>query len=349
MKRHISSAVAVNRRDLIKQVSMAALVSAIGSTRSGFALTPFDGVAPRVRESFDFGWKFCKGDIPEAQHFEFSDANWKNVALPHDWSIEGPFGEKEPAGASGGYLPTGIGWYRKHFRLPDLHKAKQITIEFDGVYQNSEVWINGHYLGKRPYGYIPFFYYLTPHITFEAENIMAVKVDNSRQTNCRWYSGSGIYRHTWLLTTHPLRVGYWGTFVTCPRVSKKSAAVQVKTRITNSRKTSSPCTLATSILDKDGNTVQTQEASQAVEAGGEYEFVQQLVVDQPNLWSPAQPYLYTVRSAVREAGEVVDAYDTPMGIREAVFDANQGFLLNGERLKLNGVCLHHEAGCVGAA
>ena len=166
MKRHIPSAVTVNRRELIKRAGMAALVSAIDSTGSGFALTPSDAVAPRIRESFDFGWKFYKGDIPEAQNPEFSDAHWKDATLPHDWSIEGPFGEKEPAGVSGGYLPTGIGWYRKRFHLPESYKARQLTIEFDGVYQNSEVWINGHYLGKRPYGYVPFFYDLTPACHF---------------------------------------------------------------------------------------------------------------------------------------------------------------------------------------
>jgi len=349
MKRHISSAVAVNRRDLIKQVSMAALVSAIGSTRSGFALTPFDGVTPRVRESFDFGWKFCKGDIPEAQHSEFSDANWKNVALPHDWSIEGPFGEKEPAGASGGYLPTGIGWYRKHFHLPDLHKAKQITIEFDGVYQNSEVWINGHYLGKRPYGYIPFFYDLTPHITFEAENIMAVKVDNSRQTNCRWYSGSGIYRHTWLLSTNRVHVAHWGTFVTSPFVSRDAATLQIKTTIKNEGNNSASCTLTTNILDAEEEAIQSAESSQEVAANGEYEFVQQVRVMNPHLWSVGDSYLYKVRSTVHEQNQAIDEYDTPIGIREAIFDADKGFLLNGERVKLNGACLHVEAGCVGAA
>src|SRR5271157_4811675 len=290
MKRHISSAVAVNRRDLIKQVSMAALVSAIGSTRSGFALTPFDGVAPRVRESFDFGWKFCKGDIPEAQHFEFSDANWKNVALPHDWSIEGPFGEKEPAGASGGYLPTGVGWYRKRFHLPGSYKDKQLTIEFDGVYQNSEVWINGQYLGKRPYGYIPFSYDLTPHTNFEGENVIVVKVDNSHQTNCRWYSGSGIYSHTWLLSTYKVHIGYWGTFVTTPRVAKDKATVQVETRVRNETAGAAACTLTTAILDRDGHTAGTAEASQAVAPGGEYRFVQQMALELPKLWSDREPY-----------------------------------------------------------
>ncbi len=349
MKRHIPSAVTVNRRELIKQVSMAALVSAIGSKGSGFALSPSDGVAPRLRESFDFGWKFYKDDVPGAQDPEFSDANWKNVALPHDWSIEGPFGEKEPAGAAGGYLPTGIGWYRKHFRLPDLHGDKQLTIEFDGVYQNSEVWINGRYLGKRPYGYVPFFYDLTPHIAFEAENVIAVKVDNSRQTNCRWYSGSGIYRHTWLLSTNKVHVAHWGTFVTAPLVSRDAATLQIKTTIKNETRNSASCALTTNILDAEGKAIQTAESSQEVAANGEYEFVQQMRVINPYLWSIGDPHLYKVHSTVHRQNRIIDEYDTPIGIREAIFDADKGFLLNGERVKLNGVCLHHEAGCVGAA
>ncbi len=233
--------------------------------------------------------------------------------------------------------------------MPETDRGREVVLEFDGVYQNSEVWINDHSLGLRPYGYIPFAYDLTPYLKFGAENVVAVRVDNSRQTNCRWYSGSGIYRHTWLLTTNELRVAYWGTFVTYPRVSKESATVQVKTTLTNSRKDAVFCTLATSILDASGNIVHTQESSQQIAANGEYEFVEQIVLDKPTLWKLTDPYLYTVRSTVRDQGRVVDVYDTPIGIREAVFDANQGFLLNGEHIKLNGVCIHHEAGSVGAA
>ena len=154
---------------------------------------------PRSRDSFDFGWKFLQGDAPGAQKPDFADATWRDVDLPHDWSIEGRSAENEPSGGNGAYLPTGIGWYRKRFRLPAADRGRVVPLEFDGVYQNSEVWINGQYLGKRPYGYIRFAYELTPHLNFDAENVVAVKVDNSRQTDCRWYSGSGIYRHTWLL------------------------------------------------------------------------------------------------------------------------------------------------------
>ncbi len=340
---------AVDRRELLKQAGAAALISALAPANSLFANGPAENPSPRIRESFDFGWKFSRGDFPAAQNAEFSDASWKNVTLPHDWSIEGPFGENEPSAQCGGYLPTGFGWYRKRFQLPGSYKDKQLTIEFDGVYQNSEVWINGHYLGKRPYGFVPFYYDLTPYVRFGGENVIAVKVDNSHQTNCRWYSGSGIYRHTWLLSTNKLHVAHWGTFVTCPHVSRDAATLQIKTTITNETSNSANCTVTTEILDAAEKIVQSTGTSQEVAANAEYEFVQQATVTTPHLWSVNDAYLYKVRSTLRTNNQVVDEYDTPIGIRESIFDADKGFLLNGQHVKLNGVCLHHDAGCLGAA
>jgi beta-galactosidase len=349
MKKHSPSPGSMNRRELLKQVGAAAVISAIGSSHSNFAQAPSGNVAPRIRESFDFGWKFMRGDVPSAQKAEFSDSNWKSVDLPHDWSVEGPFSESEPSGVSGGYLPTGVGWYRKSFRLPGSHKNKQITIEFDGVYENSEAWVNGHYLGKRPYGYVPFFYELTSHLDFGKENVIAVRVDNSRQTNCRWYSGSGIYRHTWLLSTNSVHVAHWGTFVTSPQVSRDAATLQVQTRVRNDANGSARCTLETILFDGDGKIVQRASAIQEIASGAEHQFAQQLTVENPRLWSVEVPHLYKVHSTVREQDQLVDEYDTTIGIRKPVFDADKGFLLNGERVKLNGVCLHHDGGCVGAA
>jgi len=207
------SAQTLTRRRLLGQAAGAAALAATAQAQ------PAGGnSAPRIRDSFDFGWKFFKGDAPGAQQPDFPDTPWRSVDLPHDWSIEGPFSEKEPAQAS---LPAGIGWYRKRFRLPESYRDRTVLIEFGGIYENSEVWINGQYLGKRPYGYIPFSYDLTPHLDFGRDNVVAVKVDNSHQTNCRWYSGSGIYRHTWLLATNQVHVAYWGTFATTPHVSKR--------------------------------------------------------------------------------------------------------------------------------
>jgi beta-galactosidase len=340
----------LSRRQLLKAaVSAAVVVSTPSFIAASFAQSGSDAVAPRIRESFDFGWRFRRGDFPGAEMPDFSESDWRTLDLPHDWSIEGPFDEKEPSSFCGAYLPTGIGWYRKRFRLPDSYKNRNLTIEFDGVYQLSEVWINGQFLGKRPYGYVPFFYDLTPYLNFGRDNLIAVKVDNSHQTNCRWYSGSGIYRHTWLLSTNRIHIAHWGTFVSSPQVSKEVAKLRVSTKVSNESDSGARCTLVTNIIDREGNAVQTIEMSQDIAAGNEHEFVQQLNVNTPRLWSVTDPYMYKVRSTVRMQSGVVDEYETPIGIREAVFDADRGFVLNGERLKLNGACLHHDGGCVGAA
>jgi beta-galactosidase len=341
---------AITRRDLLVHAAQGAiLLSATSPLSRAEAVLPSRLISHRKKDSFDFDWKFFKGDAEGAYIPNYKDGSWRDVNLPHDWSIEGPYGEKEPSSGPGGYLPTGIGWYRKNFRLPDGQRDSAFLLEFDGVYQNSDVWINGTHLGLRPYGYVPFAYDITPYVNLKEENVVAVRVDNSLQTNCRWYSGSGIYRRTWLLSTGPLHVAHWGTFVTFPRVSQDSATVEVKTRIASSLKADALCSLTTTILDKDGVAIKETESSQEVAANGEYAFVQQLVLSKPNLWSVKSPYLYTVRSTVRESGIVVDEYDTPIGIREAIFDTNLGFLLNGERIKLNGVCIHHDAGSVGSA
>jgi beta-galactosidase len=339
------------RRFLGQAIVATGALSVLGSAGLANAQTQPAGGArgePRIRDSFDFDWRFFQGDAPGAQEPDFADANWRVLDLPHDWSIEEPF--SSPDGSATMRLPTGIGWYRKHFSLPESYRDRKVIIEFDGVYQNSEVWINGQHLGKRPYGFISFSYDLTAHLKFGGDNVIAVKADNSRQPNCRWYSGSGIYRHTWLLVTSQLHVAYWGTFVTVPQVDMNSATVQIKTRIQNEGRGDAQCALATSIVDREGKVIQTAEARQSIAAnGGEHEFVQQVQVAQPNLWSPDHPYLYKVRSTVRDQDRVVDQYDTVLGIRGIEFDANKGFLLNGKQVKLNGVCLHHDCGAVGAA
>ena len=235
------------------------------------------------RDTFDFGWKFFKGDAPGAEQTDFADASWRDQHLPHDWSIEGPFSKDAPAKGEGGYLPTGVGWYRKRFRIPEAYRDRRVSIEFDGVYQNSEVWINGHYLGKRPNGFISFHYDLTPYLDHGGENVIAVKVDNSYQPNCRWYTGSGIYRHTWLRATSKVHIATWGTFVTMPQVDANSSIIQIKTQVQNDSPNVTRCTLSTSILDAEA------EAVQEIAAGGAYEFVQQMTVARPNLWSPENP------------------------------------------------------------
>src|SRR5579872_1530103 len=262
----------MTRRELLHQAAAAAALAA--AFDSAEAQTPEPPA--RIRDTFDFGWKFFLGDAAGAQEPAFSDAAWRTLDLPHDWSIEAPFVNTNPSGGAGGFATTGIGWYRKRFRLPAAHQGRRVCIEFDGVYMNSEVWINGHYLGKRPYGYVSFAYDLTPHLNFSGDNVLAVKVDNSRQPNSRWYSGSGIYRHTWLLAVHPIHVAQWGTFVNTPRVSKDSAAVHIRTAVRNESSTAAPCTIETAIVDRDGKIVQTAQATQQIAPNDTYEFEQQV-------------------------------------------------------------------------
>ena len=302
------------------------------------------------RSSFDEGWSFAKGDIPDAQSPLYSGGTWTTLDLPHDWSIAGPFSESEPSGSEGGYLPTGIGWYRKSFRLPSTYRGRRILLQFDGVYQCSDVWINGQHLGSRPYGFTTFYYDLTPHLHFGDEpNVVAVRVDNSHQPNLRWYSGSGIYRHTWLINTGPVHIEQWGTGITTPQISKERATVEVSTRVRNQLSRAADCKLSTALLDQNGVLVQSGEAEANVPAGEEHVFVQRIVVAQPQLWSHLTPTLYSVRQVLHERGNESDVVATPFGIRSIEFDADKGFLLNGERVKLNGACVHDDGGAVGVA
>src|SRR5208283_1635871 len=264
----------------------------------------------RVRDSFDFGWKFLKGDFPGSQQPDLDDTSWKDLDLPHDWSIEGPFSEY-PGSSTSAHLPMGIGWYRKRFGISEEYKDKKTTVEFDGVYQNSEVWINGQYLGKRPYGYISFRYEIGPYLKYGGENVIAVKVDNSHQPNCRWYSGSGIYRHSWMQVTNKVHIAHWGTFVTTPVVNTKASVVQIKTRVQNESDNEANCKLVTYLLDRDGKQIQIVETIQTIAAQrGEYEFVQQFRVETPNLWSVENPYLYKLHSELLDSDRAVDVYDT---------------------------------------
>jgi len=297
---------------------------------------------------FDADWTFIKGDVLGAEDPAFDDTDWRQLDLPHDWSIEGPFSEDHPSGGGGGSLPGGVGWYRKRFSLPAHDRDKRISVTFDGVYKECDVWINGHHLGSHPYGYTSFHYDLTPHLG-EGENVLAVRVDVSRQPDARWYTGSGIYRHVWLEITAPLHVAHWGTYVRTPSVSEATAQVEVLTQVRNEHEDLRYCTLTTALLDAEGTEVGQASSRHPIEGGQTHAFVQRIRVSGPHLWSVDAPYLYRVRSTVQEGDQVVDTYETPLGIRSIAFDADQGFLLNGQRVKINGVCLHHDGGCVGAA
>ena len=292
-------------------------------------------LSARDRQSFDKGWLFVLADSAGMQNSEYSDGHWRRLNLPHDWAIEGDFSPSNPSGASGGALPGGIGWYRKHFSLSPDEKYDRFTITFDGVYMNSTVYINGHKLGTRPYGYSTFEYDLTPYIYKKGDNVIAVKVDNSDQPNSRWYSGCGIYRHVWLTKT--LKKAYipqWGQYVaTTPKGDVK---VKVDFHAEGSRM---KLFIRNTIYDAAGKVVARSQGTQS----------QQLKVRKPHLWSIGKGYLYTVKSELVVNGKVVDTATTQTAFREVRFDARKGFFLNGENMKINGVCEHHDFGCLGAA
>ena len=216
------------------------------ASRADFATHPTGDAQQdvRIRRNLDSGWKFLKGNAKNAEDPAHDDVTWRNLDLPHDWSIEGTFSKKNAGGERGGYVELGMGWYRKTFTLPLEHRKKKVLVQFDGIYKDSDVWFNGQHVGRRWNGYVSFQYDLTPHVKWDGPNVLAVRVNNPKQT-CRWYSGSGIYRHVWLTVTDKLHVGHWGTAVTTPSVSKKSAAVKVKTLIQNEYDTPKACTLIT--------------------------------------------------------------------------------------------------------
>jgi len=307
-------------------------------------------LAQRQTQNFDHAWRFHLGDVPGAQETAFDDAAWRTLDLPHDWSIEGEFSEQNPAGVAGGALPGGVGWYRKTFTVPARDSGKVVFVEFDGVYRKSEVWINGQYLGKRPYGYSSFRYELTPNVRFGAgRNVIAVRVDNSQQPNSRWYSGSGIYRHVRLVTSDPMHVAQWGTYITTPVVSVDSSHVTIRTSLRNERQVEQPIVLSTVVYDSAGREVAAVSTMGRIPGDSVAELVQDLTVSRPVLWSVERPYLYRAVSRVRCGNRLCDTYTTPFGVRSFVFRADSGFFLNGRPVKIRGVCLHHDLGALGAA
>ena len=312
------------------------------------ALTATRATAQRQRLSMDPGWRFTLGDTAGAEQPGFNDGQWRRLDLPHDWSIEGTPQRDAPGGGRMGYFPSGIGWYRKAFRMPAGSRGNEAWLEFDGVYMNSDVWINGHLLGRRPYGYSSFAYDITPYLV-AGVNVVAVRVDNSAQPNSRWYSGSGIYRHVWLTVVDRLHVGHWGTYVTTPQADSTGAVVAVRTRVENDNAAERRGTLRSVVLDPAGQEVARAETTFAVAAGEKVELDQRLQLATPRLWSVETPNLYSLRSEVLDGGRTADAPLTTFGIRTIAFDKDRGFLLNGRHVKMNGVNLHHDGGAVGAA
>ncbi len=306
----------------------------------------------RTTLSFDSNWLFFKGETTGAETPAFDDSTWRKLDVPHDWSIEGPFDKNNPTRGSGGFLPSGVGWYRKHFTLPSDSTRERVFIDFDGVMANSEVWINGFQLGKRPYGYVSFRYELTSHLNFgpDKPNVLAVRADTSAQPASRWYSGAGIYRHTRLVVTDPIHTDHWATFITTPQVAADKAKVLVRTTIVNQSDTPRKVALEIILVDARGRSLRpTVTSAQDVAPGKSVDFQQDIMVQNPLLWDLDHPYLYQAITRVRADNSIVDEETTQFGIREFHFAPDTGFWLNGRNLKLKGVCLHHDGGAFGAA
>jgi beta-galactosidase len=305
--------------------------------------------APRLELAADSGWKFLLGDPSGAESPSFADASWRTVDLPHDWSIEGRPDKDNPTGAGGGFFPAGTGWYRKTFSAPPGWKGKRVSVEFDGVYRNATVWLNGRKLGTQPYGYTSFRFDLTPDLDFSKPNLLAVRVDNSAQPNSRWYSGSGIYRHVRVVVTDSTHVAHWGVFLTTVEASSAAANVLVRTRVANESNTETVVTVETTLLNRANKKARSSQSTVKIAPGSEAEASQEIAVARPDLWSPESPVLYRAVTRVLKDGKAVDEVVTPFGIRSLAWSAEKGLLLNGKPVKLAGGNVHHDNGPLGAA
>jgi len=309
--------------------------------------------AQRQTINFNKDWKFHLGNDSAASNKNYNDASWRTLNLPHDWSIEGNFSKDNPATTQGGALPGGIGWYRKTFTVPSSSHNKNISIEFDGVYRNSEVWINGNYLGKRPNGYISFSYDLTPYLKFGAEkNVIAVKVDNSQQPNSRWYSGSGIYRNVRLVLFNMLLMKPMHPFVNAVVADHSKATVNIKFGIEFNaiNKSFKKVGFGVTIYDNKGNKIfPATNKSSTILNRTTPDYDESISINNSHLWSVQDPALYKLVMIFKVDNVVIDSSTTTFGIRSFYFDREKGFFLNNQPLKIKGVCLHHDLGALGTA
>jgi len=299
----------------------------------------------RSREKFNSDWRFTRGDPENARLPGFDDSNWRKPDLPHDWAIEGPFNEQ--VYFQGGFLPyPGVGWYRKTFTLPPGTEC--CRIEFDGVMRDAKVWLNGDYLGGWAYGYTSFSFDVSKQIKHDQQNVIAVRVKNE-DFSSRWYPGSGIYRNVWLTITNPVHVEHWGTYITTPDVTDKSATVKITTWVQNQGPRQEDITLETTVYDIDGKAVAVTNSTGGIAPDKSLKIEQTMTVKDPQRWDIDNPYLYKAVNKVKVNGELVDFYETPFGIRTFRFDPDKGFFLNGRNIKIKGVNLHHDLGPLGAA
>lgn len=328
-----------------KQVLLAAVVALLV-----VACSPKVQQQQSMRETdFNFGWKFnLTNDTTALTAVPLDDADWRDVRLPHDWSVEASF-DSTLEGCTG-YLPGGVGVYQKHFKTPASPNQKSTFILFDGVYNNAKFWLNGQYLGENPYGYSPVYFDLTSFLTTdETENIITVHVDHSRYADSRWYTGSGIYRNVKLVTVDKLHIPIWGTFITTPEVTAEKASVNLEATVANHQGAESKFTLSTTLVDSQGNEVAKVSDELKVSANSEDKFNQTFEIANPKLWDTENPNMYKAITTITKEGTVIDEYVTPFGIRSLLFDKDKGFFLNGKSTYVKGVCLHHDGGLVGAA
>jgi beta-galactosidase len=301
----------------------------------------------RTKQNFDFDWKFIVADSAEYAQPDYHDAGWKNVQLPHDWNISQEFDKK--MGGAAAYLPEGIGWYRKTFLAPSSWKGKLVAVLFDGIFHQSDVYINGKHLGFHPYGFSSIEYDLTPYLNVGKENSIAVRV-NCTGGRPRWYAGSGIYRHAWLEIVNPVHVATYGTYVTTPVISKEVANVKIEATVANSSAQKQTINIAQRVLDPSGKEVALSPGKKIVlDEKANATITQELAIKSPVLWTLDKPERYLLETIVKAGNKIVDVYKTSFGLRTFKFDKDNGFSLNGEHVKLKGMCLHQDAGSLGVA
>jgi beta-galactosidase len=337
---------------MVKLRGLLAVVVALCAASGCAAVSAEHVDEPRVATPFDAEWRFLKADCDGGEKIAFDDAAWRKLDVPHDWSIEGPFDQHNPSGGAGAFLPDGVGWYRKHFALHEAGIGKRVFVTFDGVMANSDVWINGFHLGHRPYGYVTFRYELTGHLNAgNAENVLAVRADDSQEPASRWYSGAGIYRHVHLLITDPVHFDQNGTFVTTPHLTPDAAqaTVHVQNTVVNQSGTPREISVRVAIVNPTGGVAATSESPPQTVAAGATATIDQEVSVAPQWWDLDHPAMYQARCDVRAAGKTLDNASTPFGIRDAEFSPTTGFSLNGKNFKLKGVCLHGDLGGLGVA
>ena len=298
-------------------------------------------------EKINNNWKFILNDVSEAKEPSFNDRRWQNVDLPHDWSVKQ---QLSPTLASAtGYLPGGIGWYRKTVDIPQDKVNEKVYLYFEGVYNRSEVYLNGHLLGERPNGYISFMYDATPYLNDTEENVIAVRVDHSKSADSRWYTGSGIYRDVWLVYSNPIHISQWGVFA-YPSIEKNNrGTLNIEVELDNETENNEQLYVINELFDKNGKSVAKKRERLNVSASANNKLTTSLALRNPELWSIDEPNLYTLETTILKGNETVDASTTTTGFRDFTFDPNKGFALNGDWMKMKGVCIHHDAGVLGAA